>query len=172
MMNSGTCITIGLAVQRCGTTWTNSDLVYLDIKTPQAMNLEELGDLVTLYPAVMFLFGVADHSSELLRLRADAVLAIDLAYSRDTVDSVSTEMDARGRTYWLGDGNMPLLPKPSMRTSFQLFRKTNAAGTFAWCYSNLDALKHDIVYYKVNLVTVNRALVKAAAGILKRHADE
>jgi hypothetical protein len=142
-------------------------VIYLDIKTPFAVNLEALGSLITIYPNILFLFGANRNSDQLLRLPKEAVLAIDLARF-DRLERVAELMESNGRTYWLGDGNMPLLPKPSMHTSFKRIRaETKAAGTFAWTYSSLGAWKSDLVLHKLDLTTITPSLVKAAAAMLK-----
>lgn len=145
-------------------------LVYFDIKTPSASNLPELGKWIAEFPSIQFLFGVASHSEELLRLPINATLAIDLAL-HDDVKRVTERMDHADRTYWLGDGFPPGLPKPSMSTSMQQFtNETKAQGTFAWTYSHLGKWCTDMATHGTTMTTVEPALVRKAARILSHCA--
>lgn len=139
-------------------------LIYLDIKTPTARNLEDLNRYMDYIPGVLVLYGTAKDAPALLRLHPDATLAVDIAWRLSVAEI--TQMFA-GRRYFIGDGNMPMLPKPSMATTMrEIAAYKNAKGSFAWTYSQLNAWSADVTTYPLTMTTVNPTLVRPAAEIL------
>lgn len=141
-------------------------LIYLDIKTPRARNLEALGDLVRQHPAILFLYGTNKDVDQLLRLPRSATLAVDMAWTTVPLAEVAELM--RTRNFWLGDGNIPGMPKPSMwlGDSPTAFRAAHPVGVFAWTYSTLDTFQADITRHQLDMVTVLPSLVRDAARLL------
>lgn len=145
------------------------ELVYLDIKTPAASNLEALPGLleytVTRHPDVQIVYGAAHNAKELARLPHDAVLGIDCAFFNDSQTLNATFPRHR---FWVGDGNLPRLPAFSVETTLTLARTLDrCVGTYVWTYRHMNTLRRDMARLQCTAVTIEPDLLPQAANLLR-----